>query len=127
MAKIRSNHSLIYDARDQKQGIVQLEVSNWNFDLTTKNYTAVVKDFLIEQEINEHSEEIFERKLLISVKNLVYSADEIDQLFENLGKEVTLDRPYSEQLNEIITDALLYVTVAEPPYNSNNQSWDKLF
>ena len=126
MAKIRSTTELIYDSRNGNQGIIQLEIDGWEFKPTTNTYLAKVNDYVIEEiEIvdEENNTTIQEVKKLINSKNLNYQSADIDALFYLLQNPIELTESYTNEMDSLISMALLYVTQQLPIYGSNSNDW----
>ena len=130
MAKIKSNIELIYDSRSQKQGIIQLEINSWNFDASNKRYVAIVEDFVINQIQTDISNQdltmstvIENRKTLISSIKKHYSKEQIDGLFALLQNPIQLTESYTDEMDNLISMALLFKTQQEPIYNSVSNNW----
>ena len=122
MAKIRSTTELIYDSRNGNQGIIQLEISNWSFNPEQSQYLAKVYDYVITTETNEENE-TFEVRRLINVKDLSYQSAQIDVLFYLLQNPIELTESYTAEMDNLIAQALLYVTQQAPVYGSLSTDW----
>ena len=126
MAKIRSTTELIYDSRNGNQGIIQLEIDGWEFKPTTNTYLAKVNDYVIEEiEIvdEENNTTTQEVKKLINSKNLNYQSADIDALFYLLQNPIELTESYTNEMDSLISMALLYVTHQSPIYGGNSNDW----
>ena len=127
MAKIRSTTELIYDSRNGSQGIIQLEIDGWEYKPTTNTYLAKVNDYVIEEiEIvdEENNTTIQEVKKLINSKNLNYQSADIDSLFYLLQNPIELTESYTNEVDSLISMALLYVTQQVPIYGSTANQWE---
>ena len=122
MAKIRSTTELIYDSRNGNQGIIQLEISNWGFNPEQSQYLAKVSDYVITTETNEENE-TFEVRRLINVKDVSYQSAQIDALFYLLQNPIGLTESYTSEMDNLIVQALLYVTQQDTVYGSNANNW----
>lgn len=130
MAKIKSTVELIYDTRSQKSGIIQIEINSWNFDANNKRYIAIVDDYVFEnievQVTNEDltiSTVIQVQKKLISSSKKNYTKEQIDGLFMLLQNPINLTESYTEEMDSLISSALLYKTQNEPIYGSIATQW----
>lgn len=122
MAKIRSTRELIYDSRNGNQGIIQLEISNWSFSPEQGKYLAKVSDYVVTTETNEENE-TFEVKRLINQKDVSYQSAQIDALFYLLQNPIELTESYTSEMDNLIAQALLYVTQQDPVYGSLSTDW----
>ncbi len=121
MAKIISIRELVYDARGQKSGTINVEISNWAYDLNLGRYLAQVNDFVISAQ--GEGENTVETRELINSKQVTYQKEEIDQLFVLLGNEILLSDNFSEKMDQLISGALLFVTQQDPIYGSVAEDW----
>jgi hypothetical protein len=124
MAKIQSTTPLIYDARKQASGIIRIEISVWSYDLKLKRYSAVVEDFIIE-EVTEDGVS-FELPTLINSKTVYYPVNEINALFTLIGKPINVDAVYSQEMDGLISEALLKITQTDPIYGSVPENWQTI-
>ena len=124
MAKIQSTTPLIFDARKQASGIIRVEISDWRYEVNNNRYTAVVNDFLIESVTEEN--ETFERLTPINSKNVVYPKADIDSLFFLLDNPIEMTESYSDEMDNLISMALLHVTQTDPIYGSAPENWQLL-
>lgn len=114
MAKIKSNVELIYDARNKKQGFLLIEISKWSYEPNNGRYTAKVNDYVLKTIDAEGVPTISQQ--LISSKDVVYSKLQIDSLFSLLANPIELTESYSDEMDNLISMALLYVTQQDPVY-----------
>lgn len=126
--KIRSTKELIYDSRNNEEAILEIEVTEWNYNALTGTYVVCVKDSIVEMIIpepieGEESQEPYEVVKQFNVKTRAFSKEEIDGLFVALNSSVDLDAPYSEQLDDMISRALLLITQQTPIYGSEATDW----
>lgn len=122
MATIQSKKELIYNSRTGKQGTVRVEIANWQYDVKNKIYTAIVNDYLVET-INE--EEIsFERLTQIESEAKVFPKEKIDALFLALQNPIEITESYTDEMDYLISQALLYVTQEDPIYLSEGSDWE---
>ena len=129
MAKIRSTTELIYDSRNRNKGIIQLEISTWSFNPEISSYVAKVSDYVINNEtiVNEdETESTIEIKKLINQKDVRYASEQIDALFYLLQNPIELTESYTSEMDNLIAQALLYVTQQDPVYGSNANNWEIL-
>lgn len=122
MATIQSKKELIYNSRNGKQGTVRVEISNWQYDVKNKMYKAIVNDYLVEQ-ITE-DEISFEKLTQIESEPKVYPKAEIDALFYALQNPIEITESYTEEMDYLISQALLYVTQQDPIYSSEASDWE---
>ena len=115
MGKIRSTKELVYDGRSLKQGIIEIEVSNWSFDINQKRYTVKVDDYLV------YNENELECRLSINSKYLYFTDLEVNNLVSILSINEQLN--YTEKLKELTGKALLYINQSEPVYGSMSNDW----
>lgn len=119
MAKIRSTTELIYDSRNGNQGIIQLEINGWIFEPENSRYIAKVNDYVISQD-----EEQNEIKTYINTKQVTYASAQIDGLFYLLQNPIELTESYTNEMDLLISMALLYVTQQDPIYGSTANQWE---
>ena len=129
--KIRSTKELVYNSRDAETAIIQLEIQSWNYNVFKGNYNVNIADSHISTvtgtTTNELGEEVpFEREVETQMNSIVkeYSTAEINGLFQLLGSPISLEVDYTEQMNELIQNALLIVTQQQPIYGSEPQDWE---
>jgi hypothetical protein len=122
MAKIQSTTELLFNARTGKTGIIRIEIANWQYDVNNKIYTAIVNDFLVEP--IEEDEVYFERLTPIASKNSIYPKEQIDALFLALQNPIEIEESYTEEMDFLISQALLYVTQSDPIYGSSASDWE---
>lgn len=121
MAKIKSNKVLTYDARNKKSGIIQIEISNWAFEPENNRYLAKVDDYVLEQ-IELEGVPTNVKKLIYS-RTVVYSKNQIDGLFYLLQNPIELTESYSDEMDNLIAMALLFITQQDPVYGES-QDWE---
>lgn len=121
MAKIQSTTPLIFDARKQASGIIRVEISDWRYEVNNNRYTAVVNDFLVENVTEDN--ETFERLTPINSKNVVYPKGDIDALFFLLKNPIEMTESYSDEMDNLISEALLFITKNDPIYGSQPENW----
>ena len=115
MGKIRSTKELVYDGRSLKQGVIEIEVSNWSFDINQKRYTVKVDDYLV------YNENELECRLSINSKYIYFTDLEVNNLVSILSINEQLS--YTEKLKELTGKALLYINQSEPVYGSMSNDW----
>jgi len=121
MAKIKSNVELIYDARNKKSGFIQIEISNWAYEPNNGIYTAKVNDYVLKVFSIDNVPTTI--KELISTKQVNYSKVQIDGLFYLLQNPIELTESYSDEMDNLISMALLYVTQQDPVYGVS-ENWE---
>lgn len=112
---IRSTKELVYDSRDLKNGIIQIEVSNWSFEPNSKRYAVKVNDYLV------YNENELECRLSINSKLVYFTELDINNLIELLEVDEKLN--YTDKLSALISKALLYITQQDPVYGSISTDW----
>lgn len=120
MSKIRSTKELLYDSRNNKSSLIELEVRDWNYNSSQNFYETTVNDFAVDEN---------EVRILINTKKVVYPAVQIDALFNAINKSIQPNSDvFTEKLTDLIADCLLYVTVndAHPIYGSEPTDWVKV-
>lgn len=122
MAKIQSTTDLLYNARTGKRGIIRVEISNWQYDVNNKIYTAIVNDYVVEEVTEE--ELTYERLSPISSKNSVYPKTAIDALFLALQNPIEITESYTDEMDYLISQALLFVTKSDPIFGSTPDEWE---
>lgn len=64
---------------------------------------------------------------LIDGKTTIYSSEQVQGLFQNINKEILLTGDFTQQLSDILSDALLLVVAGENTYNiGGNDNWEFL-
>lgn len=122
MARIQSNIPLIFDARKQSSGIIRVEITDWRYEVNNNRYSAVVTDFVIDQ-VNEDNVS-FERQTQINSKIVIYPKSDIDALYLSLNNPIEITDSYSDELDKLISRALLQVTQDDPIYGSVANNWE---
>lgn len=110
MSKIRSKKQALLNSRYSHFGIVQIEISEWNFDVNSNRYIATVQDYAIEV-VND-----VESKRFINSKPMHFDKEQIDGLFTALGKPIVCDKSYTDQMKNVLCMALLIETQTRPIY-----------
>lgn len=122
MATIQSKKELLVKSRDGKRGIIRVEITNWRYDVKNKIYTATVTDNLVEQ-ISEE-ELSFERLTFIESEDKPFPKEKIDALFWALQNPIEMTESYSEEMDYLISQALLRITQEAPIYESEASDWE---
>lgn len=120
MSKIRSTKELLYDSRNNRSAVIELEFQDWSYNASQNTYRTKVNDYAIIEN---------DARVLINQKDVVYPAEQIDILFDVLEKSITPNVDvFTEKLIDLIADCLLYVTVndAHPIYGSEPTDWIKV-
>ncbi|KIA86574.1 hypothetical protein [Flavobacterium sp. AED] len=122
MAKIKSNIELLYDSRDGKKGFLQVEITEWKFELANNRYSAIVNDYLVTiEDVQGVQTEKFKN---INTKTNYYPILEIDTLFHYLNNSIDITEDFSGELDNLISEALLFETQARPIYESIDINWE---
>lgn len=120
MSKIKSIKELLYDSRNNRSAVIELEVQDWSYNSSQNTYKTKVNDYAI---IENNA------RILINQKDVVYPAEQIDTLFNVINKSILPNTDvFTEKLTDLIADCLLYVTVNDtyPIYGSESTDWIKL-
>jgi len=117
--KIRSTKELFYDSRNNKKAIIELEISNWNYNIKRKSYTATIIDSYVNTDNNG-----VETLKNIDIKNKRYTVAEVNGLFQALSVSIDINTPYNDQMDSLLQNALLLVTKQEPIYGSEASDWE---
>lgn len=120
MSKIRSIKELLYDSRNNRSAVIELEVQDWSYNSSQNTYRTKVNDYAIIEN---------DARVLINQKDVVYPAEQIDALFNAIDKSILPNTDvFTEKLTDLIADCLLYVTVNDthPIYGSEPTDWIKL-
>jgi hypothetical protein len=118
MAKIRSTKKALINSRDNHNAIVQIEISEWNFDVNGNRYIATVVDYAIT--INNE----VESKSFINSKPMHFDKSQIDGLFTALGNPILTTESYTEQMKNVLAMALLIETQTRPIYQLTAQDFE---
>lgn len=102
---IRSIKPAIFTMRSQETAIIEIAITDWRYEPMGERYVATVEDYAV---IND--DEGIESKQLCNTKQVTYSNDEIDELFQMIGNPISIDESYSREVIKLIASALLYVT-----------------
>lgn len=124
MAKIKSTIDLVYNARKQASGRIIVEISEWKYELKNNRYVAVVSDYLSEMKSVEGQPEPMEQLTFLRSKNVFYPKQDIDNLFYALNNPINVNESYSDEMDNLISLALLYVTQQDPIYGSTAANWE---
>ena len=74
--------------------------------------------------VNEdETESTIEIKRLINQKDVRYASEQIDTLFYLLQNPIELTESYTSEMDNLIVQALLYVTQQDTVYGSNANNW----
>lgn len=124
MAGIKSTKEMIYDARSNKSGMIEIDVQGWTYNPSNKSYSVRVSDSAIttterttyDPITGEPKTEQVESKVYIAQKEVYYSGAQIDALFQGLGNNIDITESFTDELDSLISQALLLVTQQEPIY-----------
>lgn len=125
MSAIKSTKEMLYDSRSNKSGIIEIEVQGWTYRPSAKGYNVEITDYvIIESEEPTYPDGLgspavmktVSRRNSISHKNLYYSKEQIDTLFQQLGNSVDITESFTNELDGLISQALLIITQTEPIY-----------
>lgn len=126
MSKIRSNVPLVYNSRNQASGIIMIEIADWTYRMKLGKYVAKVTDYLVEittVDIDGAPQEI-EKLTIINTKEVMYTTEQINALYSALENPIELTEQYSDEMDNLISNALLYVTQQDPVYGSVAANWE---
>lgn len=124
MARIKSNVPLVYNSRKQTSGIIVVEISEWKYELNNGRYVAIVSDYLSEMVSIDGQLEPVEQLTFLRSKNVFYPKEQINALFLVLNNPIEVNEQYSDEMGNLISMALLYVTQQDPIYGSTAENWE---
>lgn len=125
MSTIKSTKEMVYDARSNKSAMIEIEVQGWTFNPTAKSYSVNVVDFaLATTQQPTYPDGMsgsvvmkdFTTRQHIAQKSLAFNKEQIDGLFSALGDSIDITESFSDELDKIITQALLKITQDDPIY-----------
>lgn len=111
---VRSTVPLTYDSRDGKTGVIALKISDWTREEKYNRFKAVVEDFIVTEAVNPQVGQPLKTYTPIGRKNVVYTNQEIDNLFNLIKKPIEIGMSYSDAQQSLLIDALLIVTQQKP-------------
>lgn len=120
---VRSTAALTYDSRDSKQAIIALKISDWTREEKLNRFKAVVEDFIVTDVVDPQPGQPLKTYTPFNRKNVVYTNQEIDELFAYIAKPIEISDSYSDKQQELLADALLIVTQQKPVYGSTAGQW----
>lgn len=106
--KIKSKTPLIYDARKQLSGEITVELVGWSYSPQTKSYSANVMNY-VKTLIAPEEDDVYDLQV-IEQKTVIYGKEQIDQLFAALQNPIEVTESYTDEMDQLISTALLYVT-----------------
>ena len=115
---IRSTIPTFYTLRSREQAIIEIAITNWRYEPMNERYVATVEDYaVITDEVFVEGEgeepgsmQTAERKQQFNTKEVYYSKDQIDGLFQMIGSPILATDVFSNELVKLIAQALLYIT-----------------
>lgn len=116
--KIKSNISLTYDSRNQKQDIIYITITRWEYD-----------QFFFVAEVTDYRKLENGRYEVINSNTKSFSTEIVNSLFRQISPMISNELNYSDFLNALLTQGLLLDTQAvvigeEPVYGGNPQDWE---
>lgn len=120
MGRIRSKKELLYNSRENKRAIVELDVIKWTYNTTNNRYYVEIQDYAITNiggvEVKTPIGQIIYRD---------YHSDNICALFTMIGSDILHTQNFTTELRTLISKCLLFMTVndTEPIYGSINTDW----
>lgn len=121
---VRSTVPLIYDARDQKSAFIALKISDWTREEKFNRFKAVVEDFIVTDVVDPQPGQPLKSYTPINRKDVVYTNQEIDNLFNFIAIPIEVGDSYSDKQQSLLANALLIVTQQKPIFGSNAGQWE---
>jgi hypothetical protein len=124
MAGIRSKVEMLYDARDDKSGMIEIEIQGWQYNALSKLYNTRVVDFIVTTQIvpipgppgEPPTQQEQKVRTIISQQDAQYQKDRVDELFTEHGDPIDPSESLTDSMDEFLSAAFLAVTQLEPPY-----------
>jgi len=121
---VRSTVPLIYNTRDGKSAVIALKISDWTREEKFNRYKALVEDFIVTDVVDPQPGQPLKTYTPFNTKNVVYTNQEIDDLFDYIAIPVEIGDSYSDKQQELLANALLVVTQQLPIYGSTSGQWE---
>lgn len=121
---VRSTAPLTYDSRDQKQAVIALKISDWTREEKLNRFKAVVEDFIVTDVVDPQPGQPLKTYTPFNRKNVMYTNQEIDDLFNYIAMPIEIGDSYSDKQQELLANALLFVTQQTPIYGSTAVQWE---
>jgi len=121
---VRSTVPLVYNTRDQKSAIIALKISDWTREEKFNRYKALVEDFIVTDVVDPQPGQPIKAYTPVNSKNVIYTNQEIDDLFNYIAIPVEIGDSYSDKQQELLAAALLVVTQQLPIYGSTAAQWE---
>ena len=126
---------LEFDARDERKGIVEIQVTSWNYVPQSKTYVITVVDYGITKIMAPTGgvlpdgtpvmEEI-ENREAIRTANVYYTVDQFNQKFAAVGKDIGSAGDFTEQFEDFLDEFMLFLAEESPKYGSTGNEWVKI-
>jgi len=124
MAGIRSTVEMLYDSRDDKSGMIEIEIQGWNYSALSQIYNTRVVDFVVTtQDITvpglpgePPTTQVQIVRSILSQRDVQYKKEKVDELFTAHGNPIDPDESLSASMEEFLSAAFLAVTQLDPPY-----------
>lgn len=105
---IRSTIPTRYTNRIPLKAIIEICITEWKYEPIGQRYVATVEDYAILTD-----EEGNETKQMINTKQVYYSVEQINTLFQYIGNPIQVSDDFSDKLLRLIASALMYVTCTD--------------
>lgn len=105
---IRSTIPTRYTNRVPQLAIIEIAITEWKYEPIGQRYIATVEDYAVTTDDEQN-----EAKQLINTKQVYYSVDEINNLFQYIGNPILVSDDFSDKLLSLIAMALMHVTCTD--------------
>lgn len=105
---IRSTIQTRYTNRVPQLAIIEIAITEWKYEPIGQRYIATVEDYAVTTDDEQN-----ESKQLINTKQVYYSLEEINNLFQYIGNPILVSDDFSDKLLRLIASALMHVTCTD--------------
>lgn len=112
MSKIKTKLPIVIKNREQQAAIVYVEITSWNYNKGL-NYTATVRDFYESDAPSGTPVGTIGGLNTLNSKSKSYTIEQINALFIEIDASIPEDINYTEKMDSLLAQSLLYITQSE--------------
>ncbi len=124
MAGIKSTKEMIYDARSNDFGMIEIEIQGWTYEPAYQRFSVRITDYVVASQIsNMYIPGVqmpisysYPVRNTITQKDIIYTKEQVDSVFTQLGNPIEIGESFTEETDKFISETLLMITQANPIY-----------